>query len=259
MEQYSQSPENEELLSQTVSDVELREILERIGHEEFTGNPQPTIRDIVEGTSADASTIGRILGDIRKEDWEKRFGLKLKDHEHRIETLETKPAAQTVIHHYHEVPVPTPAVEKSTSYNGSTSTQYGYGSKTKKPGSILTTEIAIAVLVLFSALVAAIIISSNRGHQASVDQMMKDRQSNPFPGLMTGSEVKGWPTGSTIMSRKDMEQAIERAKKEGKISNKDVFISPFGGKVNQADIDDIKNSMRKSKSNSPLDEQASPQ
>lgn len=77
-------------MRETVSDDELRIILERLGQEEFGGEPATTVQDIVEGTGADPIMIGRILADVRKEEFEKRFGLQLKHHEQRIEEHEER-------------------------------------------------------------------------------------------------------------------------------------------------------------------------
>lgn len=100
MEQISQPLQNDELLNETVTDAELREILDRIGHAEFDGNTQTTVRDIVEGTSADPMLVARLLGEIRKEDWEKKFGQRIDEHEDRIEKLEDEkrePAQQVIV------------------------------------------------------------------------------------------------------------------------------------------------------------------
>lgn len=87
----------DELLRETVSDNELRIILDRIGQLEFAGEPATTVQDIVEGTGADPVVVGRILAEIRKEAFEERFGLQLKrqeqridDHEDRIEGIEKR-------------------------------------------------------------------------------------------------------------------------------------------------------------------------
>lgn len=54
-------------MNETVTDAELRAILERIGEAEFGGNPRTTVRDIVEATSADPKSVGSILAQVRKE------------------------------------------------------------------------------------------------------------------------------------------------------------------------------------------------
>jgi len=87
----------EDLMLETVSDDELRIILERLGQQEFGGDPATTVQDVVEGTGADPIVIGRILAEIRKEAFEKRFRLQLNrqeqridDHEDRIEGIEKR-------------------------------------------------------------------------------------------------------------------------------------------------------------------------
>jgi len=243
MQQYSQSLKNEELLSQTVSDAELREILERIGHDEFNGNPQPTIRDIAEGTSADPATIGRILGEIRKEDWEDRFGLKLKEHEHRIETLETKPpVAPTVIHHYHEVPAPTPVVAQPTSYNQPASPRYGYGSNKRRSSDSTVSAIIFGIFfACFVIVFVAIIVNSNRDHQEALQRMDDLRRSRPLSGFGTN----GWPTGSPVMTNKDIQEAMKRANENSKPRGHGVLKGPLEGRVSQQDIDALRDSTRK--------------
>lgn len=78
----------DDLLTQEISDEELKELLRRLGEIEFAWNPKTSIKDVVEATSADPLLIGRLLADIRKEDWEERFGLQVDDHEDRIERIE---------------------------------------------------------------------------------------------------------------------------------------------------------------------------
>ncbi len=77
-----------ELLIQEITDDELKELLRRLGEIEFAWNPKTTIRDVAEATSADPVLLGRLLADIRKEDWEERFGLRVEDHEDRLERIE---------------------------------------------------------------------------------------------------------------------------------------------------------------------------
>lgn len=86
----SHSEPIDSLLQETVSDDELRIILDRLGHEEFGDDPATTVQDIVEGTGADPVVIGRILADVRKEEFEKRFGLQLQKHEQRIDEHEER-------------------------------------------------------------------------------------------------------------------------------------------------------------------------
>lgn len=88
--EHSFQGSTDDLLKEVVSDGELRIILDRLGHEEFGGDPATTVQDIVEGTGADPVVIGRILADVRKEEFEKRFGLKLEQHEQRIDEHEER-------------------------------------------------------------------------------------------------------------------------------------------------------------------------
>lgn len=77
-----------DLLNEQMSDAEVRTLLERLGSKEFGGSESATVGAVVEATGADLATVGRLLAEIRKEDFENRFGLQLKDHGRRIETLE---------------------------------------------------------------------------------------------------------------------------------------------------------------------------
>ncbi len=101
------------LLEQEVTNEELHEILRRLGEQEFALSGQSRVGDIVEATGASPRTIGMILGNIRKEDWEERFGLrvgklereakvhqeKIADHEARIRRQEADDRDQPVIVH----------------------------------------------------------------------------------------------------------------------------------------------------------------
>lgn len=78
----------QQILQEELSATELRELLHRLGEEEFGGSEHSRIRDIVETTGRDVSDIARILADIRREDWEEKFGAVLDDHAERIERLE---------------------------------------------------------------------------------------------------------------------------------------------------------------------------
>ena len=89
MENFSQQPPVE-LQSEPLSDQEVHELLDRLGAKEFGGSEQATIGAVAEATGSDAVTIGRLLAEIRKEDFEKRFGLQLGEHEARLETLEER-------------------------------------------------------------------------------------------------------------------------------------------------------------------------
>ncbi len=78
----------EDLLSEQMSDAEVRTLLERLGSKEFGGSESATVGAVVEATGTDVEIVGRLLAEIRKENFEKRFGLQLKDHGRRIDTLE---------------------------------------------------------------------------------------------------------------------------------------------------------------------------
>lgn len=85
-----------ELLEEEVTDSELREILDRLGQEEFEGGELSRVADVVEATGAPSEVIGRILADIRKEDWEAKFGARqaktektIDDHERRLRHQES--------------------------------------------------------------------------------------------------------------------------------------------------------------------------
>jgi len=83
-----------ELLSQEVTDEELRKLLERLGEIEFAWSPRTTVGDVVEATASDPLTLGRLLANIRKEDWEERFGLRLSDVENRVARIENESSHQ---------------------------------------------------------------------------------------------------------------------------------------------------------------------
>lgn len=85
------SKEQQELLQERVSNDELHELLERLGQAELGGPEAPTVGAIVEATGASPVEIGRLLGQIRQEQFEKRFSDTFQDHEHRIEKLESRP------------------------------------------------------------------------------------------------------------------------------------------------------------------------
>ncbi len=77
--------QREELLAEEVTDAELREILDRLGQDEFGGSGQSRVGDIVELTGIPPEAIGRILADIRKDEWERRFGLRQDQIESRVD------------------------------------------------------------------------------------------------------------------------------------------------------------------------------
>jgi hypothetical protein len=80
----------EKLADQPVTDLELKEILRRLGELESCVNALPTIGDISEATSREPAEIGRLLALIRKEAWEDRFGIRIEDHEQRLEQIESR-------------------------------------------------------------------------------------------------------------------------------------------------------------------------
>lgn len=83
-------PKRDDLLAEPLSDAEVQTLLERLGAHEFGGPETATLGAVVEATGSDAATVGRLLAEVRKEDFEKRFGLELKDHGRRIESLEER-------------------------------------------------------------------------------------------------------------------------------------------------------------------------
>ncbi len=78
------------LLDEELTADETRDLLERLGEQEFGGSENPTVGSIVEATGSDAVTVGRLLAEIRNEDFGEQFGLQLKNHGQRIETLEER-------------------------------------------------------------------------------------------------------------------------------------------------------------------------
>jgi len=200
MEQFSQAEQNNELLQQTVSDAELREILERIGHEEFNGNPLTTIQDIAEGTSAEPAAIGRILGEIRKEDWEKKFGLELKDHARRIITLEAKQNPPPVVPRHAPTPPMTPPVIQGPM----TSRLYGYGSRKKNESTALGIVVAISVAIIIGILLVPMCA-------LTTSQVVTP---SPFPSQQFGGKVTVDPKGELSAEQK---RAVEEAVRSGQI------------------------------------------
>ena len=87
---FQSQPQQSDLLNEPLSDAEVRTLLERLGSREFGGPESATVGAVVEATGSDAATVGRLLAEIRKEDFEERFGLQLMDHGRRIETLEER-------------------------------------------------------------------------------------------------------------------------------------------------------------------------
>ena len=83
----------DELLSEQLTGDELREVLERLGENEFALNEFSTVRDVAEGTGAAPVAIGRALAEVRKQDFEERFASAFGEHEKRISKLEGTPRA----------------------------------------------------------------------------------------------------------------------------------------------------------------------
>ncbi len=232
MEQFSQAEQNNELLQQTVTDAELREILERIGHEEFNGNPLTTIQDIAEGTSADPAAIGRILGEIRKEDWEQRFGLELKDHAKRIITLEAKQNPPPVVpRQVLSQPMTPPVVQSPTSYTGTSQRQYGYGSRQKSTNPALGVVVAVSV-----ALIIGILLVPMCTLTAGPVQIHPS-----FPSPQVDGRVILDPNSSlTPEQRRALEDAVNRANSKPRATIKSPNGDPFPFPVNEADLDGLR-------------------
>jgi hypothetical protein len=89
LEHHEDDP-TQNLLDEELTKDELSEVLRRLGRWELGGSESSTIRDVAEATSADPQAIGRLLADIRKENFEEKYGLKIEEHEERIERLENK-------------------------------------------------------------------------------------------------------------------------------------------------------------------------
>jgi hypothetical protein len=92
LDQETDLKAQDELLSETLTGAELREVLERLGSVEFALNDNSSIRDLVEGTGASPVAIGRALAEVRKQDFQERFAVAFGNHEKRIQTLETSAA-----------------------------------------------------------------------------------------------------------------------------------------------------------------------
>jgi len=86
--EFAHDPRFAELLAEPLTDEEVRDLLERLGSKEFGGSEHSTVNSVVEATGASVETVGNLLALIRKEDFEEKFGLKLEEHEERIDTLE---------------------------------------------------------------------------------------------------------------------------------------------------------------------------
>lgn len=87
---FQSQPQQADLLNEPLSDAEVRNLLERLGSQEFGGPETATLGAVAEATGSDPTTVGRLLAEIRKGEFEKKFGLQLQDHGQRIETLEER-------------------------------------------------------------------------------------------------------------------------------------------------------------------------
>lgn len=87
---FQSQPQQSDLLNEPLSDAEVRNLLERLGSQEFGGPETATLGVVAEATGSDPTAVGRLLAEIRKGEFEKKFGLQLQDHGQRIETLEER-------------------------------------------------------------------------------------------------------------------------------------------------------------------------
>lgn len=78
------------LLAEELTSEEVRDLLQRLNARDMGGSEHATVSAVVEATGFDVATVWRLLAEIRKEDFEERFGLRLDHHEKRIETLEER-------------------------------------------------------------------------------------------------------------------------------------------------------------------------
>lgn len=78
------------MLAEELTSKEVQGLLERLNAKEMGGSEHATVGAVVEATGSDPLTVGRLLAEIRKEDFEERFGIRINQHEKRIETLEVK-------------------------------------------------------------------------------------------------------------------------------------------------------------------------
>ena len=84
----------EDLARKELSQEELRDMLHRLAREELGGSDLPTVGSVAEATGATQETIGRILADLRGEQWDawrSQFESTTQEHKQRIEALEAKP------------------------------------------------------------------------------------------------------------------------------------------------------------------------
>jgi hypothetical protein len=105
--EFAHDPRFAELLAEPLTEEEVRDLLERLGSKEFGGPENATVNSVVEATGASVDTVGNLLAQIRKEDFEERFGLRLDHHENRIETLEERALRLEVLSRPPPVQVPT--------------------------------------------------------------------------------------------------------------------------------------------------------
>jgi len=76
----------EQLLAEELTELEVRTLLERLGEDEFP-EAVPTLGAVAEATGADPAVVGRLLAEIRKEEFEDRFGIRVQNLEHEVGSL----------------------------------------------------------------------------------------------------------------------------------------------------------------------------
>lgn len=77
-----------ELLQEEITDRELRELLQRLGQEEFEGSGKTRVADLMEATGASLDAVAGHLADIRRGDWEAKFGRRQDVVERRVDRHE---------------------------------------------------------------------------------------------------------------------------------------------------------------------------
>lgn len=82
----------EALLAEPITDDEVRSLLERLGTAEFGGPEVSRVGDLIEATDADTQLVARLLGEIRHEDYQERFGARLDAVERRLSDVERRTA-----------------------------------------------------------------------------------------------------------------------------------------------------------------------
>lgn len=82
----------EALLAEPITDDEVRSLLERLGTAEFGGPEVSRVGDLIEATDADPQLMARLLGEIRHEDYQERFGARLDAVERRLHFVEGRVA-----------------------------------------------------------------------------------------------------------------------------------------------------------------------